>query len=227
MWFVINLMLGAFCLFGYIKAEKLYKDPLSKSEEEKYLREYFRGSKEAKDILIEHNLRLVAHIAKKYTTKEQELEDYTSIGIIGLIKAINSFKEHKGFKISTYASKCIENEILMYIRSNKKRQSEVSLNSVIGTDKDGNDMELLDKLEDESIDIIENIHNNMQAKEIKNYILEDLDEREKEIMIKRYGLDNNKPLTQQTIADKLKISRSYVSRIETKIQNKIKDFLKK
>lgn len=117
----LSSLLGCVCfLFGYIKSDKLYPEPLSKTEEEMYLKKYFAGDKEAKNILIEHNLRLVVHIAKKYTNNEQELEDFTSIGTIGLIKAINSFKEEKGYKISTYASKCIDNEILMYIRSNKK-----------------------------------------------------------------------------------------------------------
>ena len=136
---ILNIISSFFGLFGYISQDKLYPEPLSKTQEEYYLRRYFSGDKEARNVLIEHNLRLVVHIAKKYTNNEQELEDYTSIGIIGLIKAIDSFKENKGYKISTYASRCIENEILMHIRVTKKQKAEVSINQVIGTDKDGNE----------------------------------------------------------------------------------------
>ena len=145
--FIIDIISKFFGLFGYISNDKLYPEPLSKTEEEYYLRKYFEGDKNARDVLIEHNLRLVVHIAKKYTTSEQELEDYTSIGTIGLIKAIDSFEDNKGFKISTYASRCIENEILMHIRSSKKQKAEVSMHQVIGTDKDGNDMELIEKMQ--------------------------------------------------------------------------------
>ena len=123
--FILELISKFFGLFGYISNDKLYPEPLSKTEEEYYLRRYFNGDKEARDKLIEHNLRLVVHIAKKYTNNEQELEDFTSIGTIGLIKAIDSFKDNKGFKISTYASRCIENEILMYIRTSKKQKAEI------------------------------------------------------------------------------------------------------
>ncbi len=219
---IIDIISKFFGLFGYISQDKLYPEPLSKTEEEYYLRKYFKGDKEARDILIEHNLRLVVHIAKKYTSNEQELEDYTSIGIIGLIKAIDSFKENKGFKISTYASRCIENEILMYIRSNKKQKAEVSINQVIGTDKDGNDMELLDTLEQKDIDAIDNIYNKTLLNQVQEFLIKKLDKREKYIINSRYGLDGRKSKTQQEIADELGISRSYVSRIETKIQSLLK-----
>lgn len=216
--FLNNVLSYIFCLFGYIKSENLYPSPLSKSEEEYYLRRYFEGDKEAKDKLIEHNLRLVVHIAKKYSNKEQEIEEYTSIGTIGLIKAINSFKEEKGFKISTYASKCIDNEILMYIRANKKNQAEVSMNSIIGTDKDGNDMELMDTLETVEKDPIDTIYNKVLTEQMIEYINKRLPKREKDIMLMRYGLDKKPAKTQQEVADILGISRSYVSRIETKVQ---------
>ncbi len=219
---IIDIISKFFGLFGYISQDKLYPEPLSKTEEEYYLRKYFKGDKEARDILIEHNLRLVVHIAKKYTSNEQELEDYTSIGIIGLIKAIDSFKENKGFKISTYASRCIENEILMYIRSNKKQKAEVSINQVIGTDKDGNDMELLDTLEQKDIDAIDDIYNKTLLNQVQEFLIKKLDKREKYIINSRYGLDGRKSKTQQEIADELGISRSYVSRIETKIQSLLK-----
>lgn len=224
--FIENILSYIFCLFGYISNSNLFPEPLSKTEEEYYLRKYFEGSKDAKNILIEHNLRLVAHIAKKYARNEQDMEEYISIGTIGLIKAINSFKENKGFKISTYASKCIENEILMNIRSTKKINAEVSLNTVIGTDKDGNDMELADTIDEGSKPAIDTIYNKALVDQVINYILTKLPEREKYIMSSRYGIDGKKYKTQQEIADELCISRSYVSRIETKVQKKLKNHLK-
>ena len=216
---ILSFISSLFGLFAYISQDKLYPEPLSKTEEEYYLRKYFNGDKEARDVLIEHNLRLVVHIAKKYISNDQELEDYTSIGIIGLIKAIDSFKENKGYKISTYASRCIENEILMYIRATKKQKAELSLNQVIGTDKDGNDMELLDILEQEDVDTVDSIYNKTLLKEAQNFLDKKLDKREKYILNSRYGLDGRKAKTQQEVANELGISRSYVSRIETKIQS--------
>ena len=224
---ILSIISSFFLLFGYISQDKLYPEPLSKTEEEYYLRRYFNGDKEARNILIEHNLRLVVHIAKKYITNEQELEDYTSIGIIGLIKAIYSFKENKGFKISTYASRCIENEILMYIRSTKKNKAEISLNQVIGTDKDGNDMELLDILEQEDVDTVENLYNKSLLKDAQEFLRERLNKREKYILNSRYGLDGKKAKTQQEVANELGISRSYVSRIETKIQSLLRKNIQK
>lgn len=216
---ILSFISSLFGLFGYISQDKLYPEPLSKTEEEYYLRKYFNGDKEARDVLIEHNLRLVVHIAKKYISNDQELEDYTSIGIIGLIKAIDSFKENKGYKISTYASRCIENEILMYIRATKKQKAELSLSQVIGTDKDGNDMELLDILEQEDVDTVDSIYNKTLLKEAQEFLDKKLDKREKYILNSRYGLDGRKAKTQQEVANELGISRSYVSRIETKIQS--------
>ncbi|CCY71950.1 rNA polymerase sigma factor [Clostridium sp. CAG:921] len=209
-------------LFGYISSSNLFPEPLSKTEEEYYIKKYLQGDKEAKNKLIEHNLRLVAHIAKKYSSNEQELEDLISIGSIGLIKAINSFSGEKNFKVSTYASRCIENEILMYLRSSKKIKSEVSMNTIIGTDKDGNDMELLEILDVDTKDAIDTIYNKALVKQVIEYINEKLPKREKYIMELRYGLNGKSQKTQQQIADELGISRSYVSRIETKVQNKLK-----
>ena len=200
---ILSFISSLFGLFGYISQDKLYPEPLSKTEEEYY----------------EHNLRLVVHIAKKYISNDQELEDYTSIGIIGLIKAIDSFKENKGYKISTYASRCIENEILMYIRATKKQKAELSISQVIGTDKDGNDMELLDILEQEDVDTVDSIYNKTLLKEAQEFLDKKLDKREKYILNSRYGLDGRKAKTQQEVANELGISRSYVSRIETKIQS--------
>ena len=224
--FLCNILSHIFCLFGYISSNNLFPEPLSKSEEEYYLRRYFKGDKEAKNILIEHNLRLVAHIAKRYSNNEQELEELISIGTIGLIKAINSFSSDKGYKISTYASKCVENEILMSIRSSKKQKAEVSMNTIIGTDKDGNDMELQETLESDGKDTIDTIYNKIISEDVRKYIDTKLPEREKYIMKLRYGIGGEKMKTQQEIADELGISRSYVSRIETKVQNKLKKYIK-
>lgn len=224
--FLNNILSYIFCLFGYISSGKLFPEPLSKTEEEYYLRRYFEGDKEAKNILIEHNLRLVAHIAKKYAKSEQDMEEYISIGTVGLIKAINSFKDNKGFKISTYASKCIENEILMNIRTTKKQNAEISLNTIIGTDKDGNDMELAETIDEGSQNAIDTIYNKAVVKQVTEYILKKLPDREKYIMSSRYGIDGKSYKTQQEIADELGISRSYVSRIETKVQNKLKKYIR-
>lgn len=224
--FLQSIFSHIFFLFGYIQSSNLFPEPLSKTEEEFYLRKYLEGDKEARNKLIEHNLRLVAHIAKKYEGKGQEMEELISIGSIGLIKAINSFKGEKNYKISTYASKCIENEILMHIRATKKQKSEVSMNTIIGTDKDGNDMELVDTIDSDQKDAIDTIYNKMVTVQVKEFIKNKLPEREKYIMTLRYGLDGNIPKTQQQIADELGISRSYVSRIETKVQNKLKKCIK-
>ncbi|MEG0073151.1 MAG: RNA polymerase sporulation sigma factor SigK [Clostridia bacterium] len=212
-------------LFGYISTNNLFPKALSKSEEDYYLKKYFEGSKEAKNILIEHNLRLVAHVAKKYSNGNQELEDYISIGSIGLIKAINSFKEDKGYKLSTYAAKCIENEILMNLRSTKKNQLEISLNNVIGTDKDGNDMQLEDIVDINEVDAIDTIYNKHTLNQLINYIENSLEPRESNIMKLRFGIKTNSH-TQQEVADILGISRSYVSRIETKVQKKLSKIIK-
>ena len=224
--YIVELFTKLFGLFGYISQERLYPEPLSKTEGEMYLRKYFDGDKEARDIIIEHNLRLVAHIAKKFTDDIQELEEYISIGSIGLIKAIDSFKENKGYKISTYASRCIENEILMYIRSTKKLKQEVSMNQVIGTDKDGNDMELEDTLIVPEKDFADSIHDKTILNQVLSYLSKHLTNREKYIMNKRYGLDGNEEKTQQELAKELGISRSYVSRIETKIQKMLSKEIK-
>ena len=208
--FLANIFSYIFFLFGYISNAKLFPEPLSKSEEEYYLKKFFEGDKEAKDKLIEHNLRLVAHIAKKYTNNSQENEEHISIGTIGLIKGINSFSNDKGYKLSTYISKCIENEILMYIRSNKKTQGDVSINNIIGTDKDGNDMELLDILESDGKDPIDEIYTKLMTKQMLNYVDNNLAERERSIIYMRYGLRGTEIKTQQEVADMLGISRSYI-----------------
>lgn len=223
--FLSNVFAYIFFMFGYISTANLFPEALSKSEEEYYLKKYFEGDKKAKDKLIEHNLRLVAYIAKKYAKGNQENEEYISIGTIGLIKGINSFSQDKGYKLSTYISKCIENEILMTIRSAKKTLGNVSIDSSIGTDKDGNDMKLIDVLESTETDPIEDIYNKVITKQMLEYIEKKLPQREKDIIRMRYGINGGNVKTQQQVADIMKISRSYVSRIETKVQNKMNKFL--
>jgi len=220
-----NIFSYVFMLFGYISSENLFPEPLSKSEEVYLLKKHFENDKDARKKLIEHNLRLVAHIAKKYAATQQDNEEYISIGTIGLIKGIDSFKDDKGFKLSTYCSRCIENEILMHLRANKKTSADVSINSVIGTDKDGNDMRLMDIMEQEMIDPIDNIYNKVITEEMRGYIDKNLNEREKKVIYMRYGLSGDKEKTQQEVADILNISRSYVSRIETKVQKKLSKFI--
>ena len=215
-----EILACVFFLFGYISTNKLFPSALSKSEEEYYLKKHFAGDLEAKNILIERNLRLVAHIAKKYTSNSQDLEDYISIGSIGLIKAVNSFKEDKGYKLSTYAAKCIENEILMSLRASKKNQQEVSLSNIIGTNKDGSQMVLEDIVDTNEIDAIDTIYNKHLLQSIVKYIDENLEERERKIMKLRFGIGCISH-TQQEVANMLGISRSYVSRIETKVQKKL------
>lgn len=223
--FLCNIFSYVFMLFGYISQDNLFPEPLSKSEEEYLLRKHFKKDKEARKKLIEHNLRLVAHIAKKYATNAQDNEEFISIGTIGLIKGIDSYSEEKGFRLSTYCSRCIENEILMHLRSIKKTSNDISMNSIIGTDKDGNDMELMEVIENEKVDPIEEIYNKLVTKDMLKYIDECLDEREKKVIYMRYGLKGYKEKTQQEVANILNISRSYVSRIETKIQKKLNRFI--
>lgn len=223
--FLSNMLSYVFMLFGYISTDNLFPESLSKSEEEYLLKKHFAKDKEARKKLIEHNLRLVAHIAKKYASNTQENEEYISIGTIGLIKGIDSFKEDKGFKLSTYCSRCIENEILMCLRNGKKASGDVSINSIIGTDKDGNDMELIDVIEEESVDPIEDIYSKVITEEMLKYINTKLCDRDRKIIHMRYGLNGEKEKTQQEIADMLNISRSYVSRIETKVSKKLNKFI--
>lgn len=217
---VTEILACVFFLFGYISTNKLFPPSLSKSEEEYYLKKFFNGDIEAKNILIERNLRLVAHIAKKYANNSQDLEEFISIGSIGLIKGINSFKEDKGYKLSTYVAKCIENEILMNLRSTKKNQLEISLNNVIGTNKDGSQMQLEDIVDTNESDAIDTIYNKHTLNLLIKYIEENLEEREKQIMKLRFGIGCVSH-TQHEVAKILNISRSYVSRIETKVQKKL------
>lgn len=192
-----------------------FPKPLSAKQEREYLEKSANGDIEARNILVEHNLRLVAHIIKKYYSAQNDQDDLVSIGTIGLIKAINTFDISKNIKLSSYASRCIENEILMYFRNIKKTSQDISLNEAIDTDKDGNPLSLIDVL---SVDdnILDTLNNKLNASKLSEYIGSELDSREKQVIILRYGLDNEKPLTQREVAKILGVSRSYISRIETK-----------
>ncbi len=204
----------------------VFPEPLSTEEEKRCLELKALGDKDARAKLIEHNLRLVAHIVKKYDTKDKEVDDLISIGTIGLIKGIDSFKNDKNIKLTTYCAKCIQNEVLMYFRNNKKHINDVSLNDSIGFDKDGNEINLIDVIKSNDEDILTTLHNKDSINTLIKY-LNILNEREKEIIIKRYGLFNNDELTQKEISEQMNISRSYVSRIEKRALLKIyKKFLK-
>lgn len=205
----------------------VFPEPLPTNKELEYLNRMQNGDSEARAKLIEHNLRLVAHIVKKYDTNNQNTDDLISIGTIGLIKGIDSFKLEKNNKLTTYVARCIENEILMHFRSNKKNNQNVSLNDSIGYDKDGNEISLIDVIKSETPEINEVLHKRENLNLISNS-LNCLNEREREIIINRFGLNDKKELTQKEIADKLNISRSYVSRIEKRAISKLyREFKKK
>lgn len=193
---------------------KTFLKPLTSEEESYYLQEYKQGSLEAKNILIERNLRLVAHIVKKYQGAPEEMDDLISIGTIGLIKAIHTFDAKKASRLSTYAARCIDNELLMLFRSKKKINREVSLYDPIGTDKEGNEISLLDVIETEPVDVVKNYSLKQDIAYLYKLLPKVLSTREREIIKLRYGLCGEKELTQREIAKRLNISRSYVSRIE-------------
>lgn len=208
-------------LFGYISGNNLFPEPLTSEEEAKYLELLKKGDEDARNILIEKNLRLVAHIVKKYSNTKIEQDDLISIGTIGLIKGINSFNIDKGSKLSTYVSRCIDNEILMYLRSTKKLNAEVYLNEPIGKDKDDNVVTLQEVLENDERNIEDEVDLKMKIKLLYKKIGEVLKDREKTIIELRFGLGGHKPKTQHEIAEIMGISRSYVSRIETKAIGKL------
>lgn len=209
-------------MFSYISDGKVFPEPLTKEEEEEYLEKYKKGSIDAKNILIERNLRLVAHIVKKYSNYQKESEDLISIGTVGLIKGITTFKSSRGTKLVTYIARCIENEILMHLRTNKKYSQDIYLQDTVGLDKDGNKVTLEDKVADNSMGVDEEVTLKMQIKILYEKISKILKGREKTIIELRYGLAGEKELTQRDIAKKLGISRSYVSRIEKKALEKLK-----
>ena len=222
---LLKYLFKDFYIFSAAYSNNIFPDPLKKQEEEKYIKEMLLGDKDARNKLIEHNLRLVAHIVKKYDNKS-ETDDLISIGTIGLIKGIDSFSNKNGARLTTYCARCIENEILMNYRNNKKNNKNVSINEAIGYDKDGNEITLLDILKTPDPDFAMNIHKNNNLKKKKKYF-NVLNEREKDIIIKRYGLNNNDEITQKEIAKELHISRSYVSRIEKRALTKLlREFIK-
>jgi len=219
---LLILMIILFCGFS---SSGSFPKPFSAEEERKYLWVLQNGTIEekayAKEELILHNLRLVAHIAKKYHTIYKDHEELISIGIIGLIKALLSYDTEKSIRLATYASRCIENEMLMSLRNAKKYQNDISLYEPIGTDRDGNEIVMLDVVNSETPDFAEQLEFQIQTEKIIKGVLEKLTEREQTVIIHRYGLFYQEPVTQQEIASKLGISRSYVSRIEKKALKKL------
>lgn len=203
---------------------KTFLKPLTSEEESYYLQEYKQGNLEAKNILIERNLRLVAHIVKKYQGAPEEMDDLISIGTIGLIKAIHTFDAQKASMLSTYAARCIDNELLMLLRSKKKSNREVSLYDPIGTDKEGNEISLLDIIETEPVDVVKNYSLKQDIARLYQLLPKVLTTREREIIKLRYGLYGEQELTQREIAKRLNISRSYVSRIEKNAILKLRSF---
>ena len=203
-----------------------FQKPLSETEEAYYIKMLREGSesqaKEARGILIERNLRLVAHIAKKYQNVEEEREDLISIGTIGLIKAVSTFEPSKGSRLATYAARCIDNELLMLLRAKKKASKEVSLYEPLGTDKEGNEIKLLDITVSEQVDVVEQMSTREDVSRLMALVDKVLEDREKEIIMMRYGLLTGEEITQREIGKKLGISRSYVSRIEKKALHKLR-----
>ena len=220
-WGFISFIGNSTLLLGYISNNSLFPEPLSSNEEQYYLNLLSEGNEEAKNILIERNLRLVAHVCKKYNSTNIELDDLISIGTIGLIKGINSFDSSKGVRLATYVSRCVDNEILMYLRSIKKLNSEFYLEEPIGKDKDDNTITLQEILESNNRPIEDEVDLKFKIKKLYIKMKEVLKSREKLILELRFGLDGNKPKTQNEIAQMMGISRSYVSRIETKAIGKL------
>lgn len=215
-----------FNLFCAAYSNNIFPNPLTKEEEEIYLEKARNGDSKARDKLIEHNLRLVAHIVKKYEHRKDDEDDLISIGTIGLIKGIDSYSENHKTRLTTYVARCIENEILMYYRANKRNNKNISINEAVGFDKEGNEITLLDILKTPTPDFAIDIHNQDNIKRIDKYFSV-LTDREKEIIEKRYGLNDQDKLTQKEIAKYYKISRSYVSRIEKRALTKmLREYIK-
>ena len=215
-----------FYIFSAAYSNNSFPNPLTKEEEDLYVEKAKLGDKDARSKLIEHNLRLVAHIVKKYDSKNEDTDDLISIGTIGLIKGVDSYSKKKNTRLTTYAARCIENEVLMYFRNNKKRSKDISINESVGFDKEGNEITILDILKTPAPDFALDIHKEDNISDLKQYF-NVLTDREKEIITERYGLDDKDEITQKEIAKKLGISRSYVSRIEKRALTKIlREFIK-
>ncbi len=218
--FLSKVLEGLLLFVSYIRNGKVFPEPLDPDEEKKYLKMMQQGNKTARNILIKHNLRLVAHIVKKFDTVHTDNEDLISIGTIGLIKGINTYDMSKNTKLATYAARCVENQILMHLRSTRKLNQEKLLQESIGSDKEGNEIKLMDIISSEEISIIEKVEKNIN-KELLYEKLKELPERERKVVELRYGLFDGEKLTQKEVASILGISRSYVSRIEKKAINKL------
>lgn len=202
---------------------KTFLTPLSTQEENAYLRRMASGDQEAKRKLVEHNMRLVAHVAKKYYNSEDDMEDMISIGTIGLLKAVDTYNPGKGSKLATYAARCIDNELLMYFRGKKKRAKDISIYEPIGTDKEGNQIHLFDVLEEETVDVVEQMEHEKDLATLRRLLPSVLTDREYQIISMRYGIGGNAHITQREAAQRLGISRSYVSRIEKKALGKLRE----
>lgn len=202
---------------------KTFLNPLSTSEERAYLEAMAAGDQAAKGKLIEHNMRLVAHVAKKYYNESDDMEDLISIGTIGLLKAVETYNPARGSKLATYAARCIDNELLMYFRSKKKHAKDISLYEPIGTDKEGNQISLFDILEEDSLDVVEQMEHQKDLQRLAGLLPTVLNPREHQIISLRFGLGRQSHITQQEVATKLGISRSYVSRIEKKAILKLRN----
>lgn len=223
---IFNFLVNNMTFFTGSYSNNVFPDPLSKEEEEKYIIKAKNGDKEARSKLIEHNLRLVAHIVKKFESNNNDIDDLIGIGTVGLIKGIDTYSLNKNVRLTTYAAKCAENEILMYFRGDKKNSKNVSIYEGISFDKEGNEITILDVLKTPDPDFAEEIQKNDNIELLKKY-MNILTKREKEIIESRYGLNGKDEVTQKEIAKKLGISRSYVSRIEKRATTKIlREFIK-
>lgn len=226
MYALARKILFEFYFVGFVSGPQSFPQPLSSEDEQKYVEACRKGDEEARNILIEHNLRLVAHVARKYTISSTDSDDLISIGTIGLIKAVASYDPTKGIRLATYAARCIENEILMHLRASKKYQNEVSLHEPLGTDREGNEIALIDILGTEGEDVEEKLDLAQRIKKLYRLIKSVLESREQTIVRMRYGLSGNGGKTQREVAESLGISRSYVSRIEKKALAKLEEGLK-
>lgn len=222
---VLMLLMNSLLLMLRITPADSFPRPLSKAAEQGYLERWAKGDIEARNALVEHNLRLVSHIMKKYYTQFEDMDDLISIGTIGLIKGINTYRADKGVRLATYASRCIENEILMYFRSQKKCAGDVSLSDALDVDSDGNGLSVMDVVA-EDIDLAERIGTEEICLSLRKCVREKLEPREAEIITLRYGLDGKAPRTQKETAEICGISRSYVSRIEKRALEKLREELR-
>lgn len=220
---IISWLMGNMLYFAlHLENSTVFPKPLSQKEEEEAFRQMAEGDASARARLIEHNLRLVAHVVKKYYTTAADSEELISIGTVGLIKAVNTFNKSKSTRFATYAAKCIDNEVLMFFRSAKKSARDVYLDDPVDTDKDGNSMSLMDIIAEDD-NMVDRIDTMIKARQLYGFVEGALDAREREIIRYRYGLYGTVPMTQREVADKLNISRSYVSRIEKKALEKLRD----